>query len=67
MVQIVTTPDEMNASIITSVLENEGIQASYAHNITRYGRIASCVVYCIEEKKEEALKLLRERELIDKK
>ncbi len=64
MIQIVTTPDEMNASIIKSVLENVGIQASYAPNVTSRGRIASCVVYCAEEKKEEALKLLKEKELI---
>jgi hypothetical protein len=64
MIQIATTPNEANAAIIKGFLENHGIQASYAPNMSRKGMIASCTVYCIENKKEEALELLKKEGLL---
>ncbi len=64
MIEIVTTPDEINAALIVQVLQNEGIQASYGHNTSHRGRIPSCTVYCVENKKEEAIKLLKDKDLI---
>ena len=64
MKQIVTTPNEMNASLIKGFLENLGIKASYAPNAGKHGQVAACTVYCDEEKWEEALKLLKEQGLI---
>jgi CheY-like chemotaxis protein len=65
MIQIVTTPNEVNAALIKGFLENHGIQASYAPNVGKNGRVASCVVYCIENKKDEALELLKKEGLIN--
>lgn len=65
MKQIVTTPNEINASIIKEVLKSNGIEASYAPNTGKNGHVASCTVYCVEEKFEEALKLLKEQGLIN--
>lgn len=66
MIQIVTTPNEVNASLIKGFLRSNGIEASYAPNTGKNGHVASCTVYCIEEKSEEALKLLKEQGLIGK-
>lgn len=69
MDQIVTTPNEANASIIKSVLEEHGIKASYSDDMNRnaIGSIFimhSCTVYCEKGKKEEALRILKELKLI---
>jgi hypothetical protein len=65
MIQIVRAVNEVNASIIKEFLENNGIRASYAPNSGRFGRVASCTVYCEEEKSEEAVALLKEQKLIE--
>lgn len=64
MIQIVTTPDEINASIIKDFLKANGIRASYAPNTGKNGHVASCTVYCSKEESELALKLLRDSDLI---
>lgn len=64
MIQIVTTPNEINASIIRDFLKANGINASYAPNTSKSGHVASCTVYCLKEKAELALKLLRDSNLI---
>ena len=64
MKQIITSPNEINAALIKGFLENHGINATYANNTGKSGRVASCTVYVPEEKSEEALKLLKEEGLI---
>lgn len=64
MVQIVTTPNEINASLIKGFLENIGIRTTYANNFGRSGQVAECTVYVPKEKLEEALRLLKEQGLI---
>ena len=64
MVQIVTTPNEVNASLIKGFLRSNGIQASYAPNAGKNGQVASCTVYCTDDKAEAALRLLKEQGLI---
>ena len=65
MVQIIRATDETNAAIIKGFLENNGIHATCAPNISNRGRVnISATVYVSEDKSEEALKLLKEQGLI---
>ena len=64
MVQIAMAANEANAVIMRDFLESNGIHTSYAPNTGRYGHALSCTVYCIENKSEEAVKLLKEQGLI---
>ena len=64
MAQVARASNEVNASIMKSFLESNGIRASYSSSGSRYGIAASCIVYCDKEKIDEATKLLKDQGLI---
>lgn len=68
MVQIVTASGEINASIIKSFLESNGIKSSYGPesmpNIGSAGPNVPQTIYVDDDKSEQALRLLKKQGLI---